>query len=152
MRESITLINSVDGDSSGADYLHFRELVIGPEREELDALKKHVKVMDAQLEKRVSDVMPKALAAWLKGHRVAEDEMGELLHGSVESALRISVARDRSKLTNALFPVMGAAIRDYVRNLFQTKMEELNALIRNTTSVKRLKWKAQALLTGKPFS
>ncbi len=144
---------SRSGDAGPADEFRvLRELIAGAERADLEALRERFEALDRGLVERVGEGLPAALSAHAARGPDAEATMGKALRGAVEEAVRASVAHDKAKLSDSLFPIMGPAIRSYVGELFKGMVENLNEVIRNTTSVKRIRWRAEAKLAGKPFS
>ena len=65
--------------------------------------------------------------------------------------MRISVARDPSILSNTLFPIIGAAVRKSVAHALRGLVESINQTLERSVSLEAVKWRIEALRTGKPF-
>ena len=107
----------------GLDEL--RQLLVAPEREELRALR--ARLDDPAV--RAHDLMtglPEAL-----GHLSGDRRLTEAIQPSVETAITTSVRRNPKPLADALFPVIGPAIR---KAIYTTNaIESVNSVIRKFT-------------------
>jgi OOP family OmpA-OmpF porin len=127
-------------------FAELRSLLVGPERRELLALQAHLH--DSSVQTRdVSRVLPDALAL-----RATDPKLTKALAPSIEEALTASVQRDPRPLADALFPVMGPAIRKAVAHAFASMIESLNRTVEHSLSWRSLQWRWTALQTGKPFA
>jgi OOP family OmpA-OmpF porin len=70
----------------------------------------------------------------------------------VEAAVDRSVQRDPQVLVKALFPLMGPAIRRSIASMFESMIRSLNETLERSLSLEGLRWRLQALQTGKPFA
>lgn len=132
-----------DGDDH---FSQLRSLIVGPEQRDLLALQAHV--FDAAVQTReVSRVLPEALA--LRAH---DPQLARALAPSVEEAITSSVHRDPQPLADALFPVMGPAIRKAIEHLLASMMESFNRSVEQSVSWRALQWRVTAWRTGKPFA
>src|SRR5262245_46407999 len=127
-------------------FAELRSLLVGPEQRELMALHEHV--FDPSVQVRdVSRVLPDAIAL-----RASDPQLTKALAPSLEEALTTSVRRDPRPLADALFPVMGPAIRRAITHTLAAMMESLNRTIEHSLSWRALQWRWTALRTGKPFA
>lgn len=134
--------DGVDGDS----FSELRSLIVGPERRELMALQAHLH--DPSIQTRdVSRVLPDAIAL-----RATDPQLTRALAPSVESAVTASVRKDPRPLADALFPVMGPAIRKAIAHTLASMMESLNRTVEHSVSWRALQWRWTAFRTGKPFA
>src|SRR5262245_10596626 len=134
--------DATDRDS----FSELRSLLVGPERRELMALRAHLQ--DPSIQTRdVSRVLPDAIAL-----RATDPQLARALAPSVESAVTASVRRDPRPLADALFPVMGPAIRKAIAHALASMMESLNRTVGHSLSWRALQWRWTALRTGKPFA
>ena len=60
--------------------------------------------------------------------------------------------RDPHVLADALFPVMGPAIRKSITETLRGMLESFNEALDNSFSLRGLKWRVEAMRTGKPFA
>lgn len=71
---------------------------------------------------------------------------------TVEQAIHTSVKQDLNILSDALFPVMGPAIRKAVSTALKTLTESMNQTLDQSLSPQSFKWRLEALQTGKSFA
>jgi outer membrane protein OmpA-like peptidoglycan-associated protein len=96
----------------------------------------------------VSRVLPEAIAI-----RSQEDgQLTDALMPTVEEAIVRSARRNPEVLVDALFPVMGPAIRKSISNTLAEMLESLNQTLGQSFSAQGLKWRLEAWRTGKSFS
>ncbi len=98
--------------------------------------------------KDISRVLAEAIAL-----RAGKDErLSRALQPTVESIFRSSVRQNRSDLATTLFPLMGPAIRKSIAETFHTMLQSLNKALEMAFSWKGLRWRFEALRTGKSFA
>lgn len=124
-----------------------RELLVGPERRDLEDLRRHV--MDpAEKAKEFSHLLPHAVR--LSSSRDAQ--LSRALAPTLESALKESVKRDPRILTDVVFPIIGPAIRRAIADAFSKMVQSLNQTMENSLSLQGLKWRIEAKRTGKTLA
>ena len=134
-----------NGDPSSG-YARLRELLVGPEQARLEELQRRLD--DRQLRTEdLSHVIAEAIALRLPRDRSLQRALNPL----VEDAVRISVARDPSILANTLFPIIGAAVRKSVAHALRGLVESVNQTLERSFSLESLRWRIEALRTGKSF-
>ncbi|HXU07796.1 MAG TPA: OmpA family protein, partial [Blastocatellia bacterium] len=69
-----------------------------------------------------------------------------------ESAISVSVKKNPQRLVDVIFPVMGPAIRRAIANAFSEMVQSLNQTLEYSVSLRGLKWRLEALRTGKSFA
>lgn len=80
------------------------------------------------------------------------DELTRALLPTVEKAIRISVKRDSRPLVDAIFPIMGPAIRKSIAEALRTMVQSLSRSLENSFSIRGLAWRLEAWRTGRPFA
>jgi outer membrane protein OmpA-like peptidoglycan-associated protein len=137
--------NRLNGGSSG-DYTRLRELLVGPEQSRLEELQRRID--DRQLRTEdLSQVVAEAIA--LRARR--DRSLQQALNPMIEEAVRISVTRDPTVLANTLFPVIGEAVRKSVAHALRGLVESINQTLERSLSLESLKWRIEALRTGRTF-
>lgn|GEM_PF-3751744 len=129
-----------------------KRLLLDDERRELESLRSRQERFESHSFERVSRDLPAALEEWNRRDPESFAVFAAALQPGTEEAITRSVAQNKERMTRALFPVMGSAIRDYVGAMFRSLAEDLNETIRNTTSFERIRWRIEARLAGKSFS
>ena len=135
-----------NGDESLEELRH---LIIAPEQADLARLQERIDSPE-QRTRDVSEVLPEAML--LRREQGGEQALGQALAPSVEAALRESVRNDPGTLADALFPVMGPAIRRSILQTLRSLFESFNQTMEQSLSIRGLKWRLEALRTGRPFS
>src|SRR5271163_116063 len=133
----------------GGSFEELRHLILAPEQEDLARLRQRVE--NAEL--RTSDlsaVLPEAIH--LRRQEGGEEALGEALRPTVEEALRESVRKDPGTLADALFPVMGPAIRRSILQTLRSFFDSFNEAMEHSLSLRGLQWRIEALRTGRSFS
>ncbi len=96
----------------------------------------------------VAKVIAEAIAL-----RSKEDkDLGKAMRPAIEDALNISISENPKPLSDALFPVMGPAIRKAIQHAIAGMLQSLNKSLEYAFSVKSLKWRLEAARTGKSFA
>jgi len=132
--------------ASGGDYARLRELLVGPEQSRLEELQRRLD--DRQLRTEdLSQIVAEAIA--LRARR--DRSLQQALNPMIEEAVRISVTRDPSVLANTLFPVIGEAVRKSVAHALRGLVESINQTLERSLSLEALKWRIEALRTGRTF-
>ncbi len=133
-------------DPATEQFSELRSLLVGPERNDLRALAAHVHD-DAARMRDVSRVLPEALSL-----RALDPQLAAALAPSVEHAITASVRRDPHPLADALFPVMGPAIRRAIEHMFGSMMESFSRTVEQSVSWRAVQWRLTAWRTGRPFA
>jgi len=81
-----------------------------------------------------------------------DNKLGQALTPAVEEALKTSIARNPQPLSDALFPVMGPAIRKAIQSSIATMLQSMNQTLEHSFSVQGLRWRLDAIRTGKSFA
>ncbi|HET6929618.1 MAG TPA: OmpA family protein [Candidatus Acidoferrum sp.] len=130
-------------------YLELRQLILAPEQEALERL--HQRVDDpASRTEDVGSVVAEAIQ--LRRKQGGDEALSVALAPTIETALRESVRKDPATLADALFPVMGPAIRRSILETLRSFLESFNQVLDQSLSVKGLKWRIEALRTGRSFT
>ncbi|MDQ3753136.1 MAG: OmpA family protein, partial [Acidobacteriota bacterium] len=81
-----------------------------------------------------------------------DDDMTKALLPTVEQAINISVRKDPQVLVDAIFPVIGPAIRRASAAALSGMTQSLNQTLAYSLSPRGLKWRLEAFRTGKSFA
>ena len=135
-------------DEAGQDgYAELRRLLLGPEQAQLSRLRQWLESPEGYA-REVSRVLPEAVEL-----RTAEDQrLSEALLPTVETGLADSVRKRPQLWIDALFPVIGPAIRKAIAETLSVMIQSLNQTLEHSLSLRSLGWRAQAWRTGKPFA
>ena len=95
----------------------------------------------------VSQVLPQALLA-----RKDDPALAHAMEKPVAAAIGKTVRRDPKPLVEAIFPVIGPAIRRSIAHAMRQMVEQFNAALENSLSPKSLLWRLEARRTGRSFA
>ena len=127
----------------GLDEL--RDLLVDPERKAIADLR--ARLDDPVLRGRdLANGLPEALARCSGDHRLTE-----ALMPPVEAVITSSVRRNPRPLADALFPVIGPAIRKAIAHTLSGMLDSMNRTLEQSFSVRALRWRLTAWRTGKSF-
>jgi len=137
-------------DSSSTDeqsMAELRTLLLGPAEGQIAEVHERLTNPRRQLEE-VSHVLPAAIAVRSR----EDDELTDALAPTVAAALERSVRKDPQPLADAIFPIMGPAIRKAIATALSGMVQSLNQSLTYSLSITGLKWRLEALRTGKSFA
>ncbi|MEE9392598.1 MAG: hypothetical protein V3W41_08850 [Planctomycetota bacterium] len=97
---------------------------------------------------RVSRVLPDAIL--LRGKQ--DSKLSRAMAPNIEDVIKESVHKRPQVLADALFPVMGPAIRRSISDTLATFLQSINQTLEHSFSPKSLGWRFEAWRTGRPFS
>ncbi len=132
--------------SGEEDLDELRALLTGREAAEIAGLRHRVEDPTARAED-VSDVLPAAVR--LRTRR--DSELGQALMPTVEEAIKVSVRRNPKALADAIFPVLGPAIRRAVAQAISGLIQSFDRALEQRLSLRSLRWRWEALRTGVPY-
>lgn len=135
------------GPDGRADLGQLRKLLLGSEYQDLLQLQREFSDHSHTSEK-ISQVITEAIAI----RSAQDDSISTALVPSVEDAIRVSAKRNPKRLANALFPVIGPAIRESVAETFAAMMQQMNQLMENSFSARSIKWRVDAFRTKRSFA
>src|ERR1700720_282821 len=143
--------NSVrDGNSPDSHaFEELRHLIVGPEQEGLKEIQERLD----DTGRRIEDVSSVVAEAIQKRREQGDNQaLAEALAPPIQDTLRESVRRDPHVLADALFPVMGPAIRKSIAETLRAMLESFNAALEHSLSWRGSQWRIEAFRTGKPFA
>ena len=132
-------------DEAGMDTL--RSLLLGPTEKQLADV--HARLTDPQRQlKEIAHLLPAAIAVRSRQN----DELTDAMAPTVAAALDRSIRKDPQPLADALFPVMGPAIRKSIAAALSGMIESFNQSLAHSLSIRGLRWRFEALRTGRSFA
>lgn len=124
-----------------------RNLLFSEEQEQINELQHRLDDPKRHAED-VSRVLPDAIAL-----RTSRDKrFTKALMPTIEEGITASVRKNPETLANAIFPVIGPAIRKTISQIFSQMVQSLNQTLEHSLSVKGLQWRIEGIRTGKPFA
>ena len=129
------------------DFAELRHILVGPEQSQILALQDKLDDRYQSVES-LSHILPQAIA--LRSHQ--DDQLAQALAPTLEASLHASVQKDPQPLVDAIFPVMGPAIRKAISQALESLLQSVNSALEHSFSLKGLRWRMEALQTGRPFA
>ncbi len=128
------------------DLDQLKELLFGAEKEALDSIAERVERPEVRAAD-VADILPEAIR---QRHR-KDKELVESLTEPVGECLHQAFRDDPQTYGDALYPVMGPAIRKSIMHTLRTFAQQINEAVEHSVSPKGLRWRWQASRAGIPF-
>lgn len=123
-----------------------RELLFGQEKEQLELIRQQLDESKVNV-REVSQVLAEAV----RMRSIEDDSLGQALGPTIVEALHSSIKQEPGPLVDAIAPVMGPAIRRSIIQTIRGMMQSLNHTLEHSLSTRGLKWRLEALRTGKSF-
>jgi OOP family OmpA-OmpF porin len=148
----IDAATQIEDDSSGDPALEqqmdeLRRILLAPEQDEILRLHQRLDAVRPDAE-NISDILPEAVSIRTK----KDAALATALMPTIEDALGVSVKKNPHRLVDAIFPVMGPAIRKAISHAFSEMVQSINQTLDHSLSIKGLKWRWEAFRTGKSFA
>jgi hypothetical protein len=124
-----------------------RALIVGPEQTQLRRPQQRLDNLKPGAAD-VGDVLPEAI--YLRSGQ--DHQLTNALLGPVEEALHTSVRKNPGVLLDILFPLIGPAIRKAIASALRSMIDSLNHSLDVSISLRGVKWRLEALRTGRPFA
>ena len=132
------------GDSEDMDQL--RDLIVGEEQERIDEIEKRLDSAERRA-RDVGQILPEAVLI----RNRQDDQLTRVLTPSIEEALKTSVRRQPKVIADAIFPIMGPAIRKAIGDTLARLIQTLNQALEYSFSIRALRWRLEAWRTGRSF-
>ncbi|MBN2542553.1 OmpA family protein [bacterium] len=124
-----------------------RRLILKPEQDELENLKERLDNPRLRAEE-VSQILSEAMVQRAR----RDSSLSQALSPLIEDGIKVSIKKDPRALVSAIFPLIGPAIRKAISETFTKMVQSLNQALEHSFSVKGLKWRLEAMRTGKSFA
>ena len=139
-----TLARAEETDEQLAEL---RRLLLAPEQQELSELKHRLQAFDLRTED-VASVIAEAIVL-----RTRKDNLlARALQPTIEDAILISVKRNPKVLIDAIYPVIGPAIRQAITQALSGMVASFNQVLERSVSPQSFGWRLEAWRTGKSFA
>jgi len=136
-----------NNSTNETDLDHLRNILLGSEKDKIKRIEQQLSDPERQIQ-AIGTVLPQAIRLSAKNNHKLTDELMPL----VEEAIQVSVKRDITIFSDALYPVMGPAIRKSISETFTQMFQSINKAIEHSFSWQGLKWRIEAWRSGKSFA
>ena len=137
----------IEQPGAATEFATLRELLVGPERQQLDELAGRVEEV-AITPQVLAEQLPEAIA--LRASR--DGQIARVLAPTIETALRESIRRNPREVATAIFPVLGPAIRKAIAETMAGLVRSINSAVEHSFSVQGIKWRIEAWRTGERYA
>jgi hypothetical protein len=94
----------------------------------------------------VADVLPEAIVA-----RSRDDKLARALEPTLDAAIRSQVKKNPDLFVEAVYPVLGPAIRKAIAASTRAMVQSMNQTLEHSLSARGMAWRWEALRTGRSF-
>jgi OOP family OmpA-OmpF porin len=129
-----------------SDLDQLKELLFGAEKQALNSIAERVERREVRTVD-VADILPEAIHQSYQ----KDAELVESLTQPVGECLQQAFRDDPQTYGDALYPVMGPAIRKSIMHALRTFTQQISEAVEHSVSAKGLKWRWQAARAGVPF-
>lgn len=126
------------------DYYKLRSLLLG---DDYSVALDHYISKEEDVE-RVADVLSQAVTLSVQEN----PSLGDALTPVVDKAIAKSIEENPSRITHAIYPIMGPAIRKAVSAALAEMVQSLNTLLEQSLTLGSLKWRFRAWRAGIPYA
>lgn len=145
--ESPEVVEAPATEADAAEELErLRELLLGKEQRDLRDLTDRFDSWGLTPED-VAEQLPEAIA--LRSEQ--DKQLGKALAPTLEAGISESVSRNPQQIAQAIYPILGPAIRKAISETISGFVETLNRAIEHSLSIQGLKWRFEAWRTGVPY-
>lgn len=119
----------------------------------LQALETYVDISQS-FAQHVASILPEAIQhANAESIALGRDStLSQVLRVPVEQCIKQSVSQHTQDFADAIFPVMGPAIRKSINETFKALLQSINRSIEQSFSPKGIMWRIEAMRSGRPFA
>lgn len=128
------------------DLEELKSLLFGAEKQVLDSITERVQKPETRAAD-IADVLPEAV-------RMSHQQGSELvatLRDPVGECIKDSFHNEPKEYADALYPVMGPAIRKSIISALRAFAQQINDTVEQSVSAKGIKWRFEAWRAGIPF-
>ncbi|MEM6998220.1 MAG: OmpA family protein [Pseudomonadota bacterium] len=134
-------------DDKNAAYDELKRLLLNDEQQSLEEIRHHV-FNKKQRTEDIAEVLSDSVASASEDPEPLSNAMSTVIHGSINKLIKT----DPQNFADALFPVMGPAIRKSINETLKSFMQSLNQVLEQNTSAQGLKWRFESWRTGIPYA
>lgn len=142
-----TRVKSDPASKTISEWQRLRSLLLGAEQASLHALAAKVGNRD-NLARSVASVLVEATTIRTR----QDDGVTRVLSPIINDGLQRSVRENPQPVVDALYPIMGPAIRRSIAEALADMMQAFNRAVEQSLSPRALKWRLDAWRTGQPYA
>ena len=131
--------------AGAAEFAELRRILIGQDLDDIAGLQKRLDDPAVR-----SAETGKILPAAIKG--APRKSLSDALAPMIEKSFHNSVRQHPREISDAIYPVMGPAIRASIAAAIREFAESLNQIVEKSASWRAIRWRIEARVTGRPFT
>ncbi len=131
--------------AGAAEFAELRRTLIGPEQDQIEGLRKRLDD-PAVRSTETGRILPAAI------RNASRRNLGEALEPIFEKSFRSSVRKNPREISDAIYPLMGPAIRRSIAVAIREFAQSLNQIVEKSASWRAIRWRIEARVTGRPFA
>ncbi|MGH8026754.1 MAG: hypothetical protein ACREO0_08500 [Pseudoxanthomonas sp.] len=131
------------------EYDRLRQLLLEQERGRMDALQDSVRKATARFE-RVPDLLAEDIESSMREGK--RSRLANVLSEATADSLEIAVRRRPQAVVQAVYPVIGPAIRRSLSDALRQMADDLDRALSDTFSPRALLWRWEAWRSGTPYA
>jgi outer membrane protein OmpA-like peptidoglycan-associated protein len=129
------------------EFEELRRLLLSREREQLRELSERISDKERRSQD-IANVLPEAI----KMSRERGEQLTRALQPAVEGSFKESIGQRPQLFVDALHPIIGPIVRKSVAETLRRLLQSFNQTLEHTFSWRGLKWRWEALRTGRSFA
>ena len=129
------------------EFEELRRLLLSREREQLRELSDRLSDKERRSQD-IASVLPEAI----KMSRERGEQLTHALRPAVEGSIKESIDQRPQLFVDALHPIIGPIVRKSVAETLRRLLQSFNQTLEHTFSWRGLKWRWEALRTGRSFA
>lgn len=134
------------GERLSAELEELRDILTRPVRTELRRIEKRIAYTGDDAVK-----MARLLPDAVRFRAAEDDQLAQALEPALATSIRNQARANPQIFVDAISPVLGESVRKAVADAMRGVVQALNRTLENSFSVKGLKWRFEALRTGRPY-
>src|SRR5688500_16163130 len=131
------------------EFERLRQLLLEKEHGRLDALQDSVRKAAARIE-RVPDLLAEDIESSMRESK--RSRLANVLSEATADSLEIAVRRRPQAVVQAVYPVIGPAIRRALSDALRQMADDLDRALSDTFSPRALLWRWEAWRSGTPYA
>ncbi|MCP3874484.1 MAG: OmpA family protein [Desulfobacteraceae bacterium] len=126
---------------------NLKDLLLKTEQNQIQSIEKRLDdPMVRAIE--ISDALPDAISLSIR----QGDKLPRVIQPVIDDSIKVSVQNNPKAIADAIFPALGPAIRKAITSTIMGMIQSLNQVLNHSFSFNGLKWRFEALKTGKSFA
>jgi outer membrane protein OmpA-like peptidoglycan-associated protein len=122
-------------------------LLLGDEQQSIEEIRHHV-FDKKQRTDDLAEILPDSFSSESQDPERLSNSMNKVIHGSIRNLIK----KDPQDFADALFPVMGPAIRRSINETLKSFMQSLNQVLEQNMSAQGMKWRFESWQKGVPYA